>query len=133
MQEIQHIQIITAYGLIVLAGYIKRYKKLIYTFLAVFLFLNVFYFLHGLFVHYTREYSSEWQYTYKEVVLYLEKEKANYDHVYFTDKLGRPYVFFLTYGKIFPKECRYSAKCAGWSEYYKNFLSFRHYSFTCCL
>ena len=102
-------QIITAYGLIVLAGYIKRYKKLIYTFLAVFLFLNVFYFLHGLFVHYTREYSSEWQYTYKEVVLYLEKEKANYDHVYFTDKLGRPYVFFLTYGKISPKEFRNSS------------------------
>ena len=102
-------QIITAYGLIVLAGYVKRYKKLIYTFLAVFLFLNVFYFLHGLFVHYAREYSSEWQYTYKEVVLYLEKEKANYDHVYFTDKLGRPYVFFLTYGKIFPKEFRNSS------------------------
>ena len=102
-------QIITAYGLIVLAGYIKRYKKLIYTFLAVFLFLNVFYFLHGLFAHYAREYSSEWQYTYKEVVPYLEKEKANYDRVYFTDKLGRPYVFFLTYGKIFPKEFRNSS------------------------
>lgn len=99
-------QILTAYGLVWLVAYIKRYKKLIFGFFGFLLLLNVFYFLHGLFLHYAREYSSEWQYAYKLAVPYLEKEKSKYDKVYFTDELGRPYIFFLAYGKTSPEEFR---------------------------
>ncbi|MEK9207976.1 MAG: hypothetical protein AAB922_05810, partial [Patescibacteria group bacterium] len=74
------------------------------------LFLNFYYFYHGYMTHYAREYSSEWQYPYREAVSYIQDEKHKFDKIVITEALGRPYIYFLTYGKFDPKEFRKEAK-----------------------
>lgn len=99
-------QIITAYGFVYFLDNFKKYKKLIASILFIILAFNFLYFYHGLHVHYSREYSSEWQYPYKELVSFTKDNEDNYDKVYVTTELGRPYIFFLVYNRISPQEFR---------------------------
>ena len=102
------LQIVTAYGLINLMALInnKTYKKIIAgTILAIYLLFTL-YFYHGLLFHYSREYSNEWQYGYVELVNYIEKNKDEFKQIEITEKLGRPYIYFLLYGKYEPQTFR---------------------------
>ncbi|HEX7042787.1 MAG TPA: glycosyltransferase family 39 protein [Patescibacteria group bacterium] len=99
-------QIVIAYGFVLTILYFKKYRKLITVTLLLLLFLNVLYFLHGYFANYTREYAGEWQYGYKDSLTYLKSVENNYSRIYFTDELGRPYIYYLFYNKISPSEFR---------------------------
>jgi len=98
-------QIITAFGLISSLTILKKkliFRK-IFLILVPLLFLSNFvYFAHHYLFHYAREYANEWQYGYKEAIEFVEKNEAQYDQIYFTNQLGRPYIYFLYYLKKDP-------------------------------
>ncbi len=108
-------QILTAYGFVCFLLWLKKYrqkwiKNTVIVILFVLLFLNVSYFLHNYFNHYSFEYSSEWQYGYKESIEYVKSVEGNYDYVQVTNELGRPYVYYLFYTKTEPGEFRKTMK-----------------------
>lgn len=106
------LQIIAAYGFVSVCLMIKRlnYRKFFVGVCGLIILLNTLYFMRGLLTHYAREYSSEWQYPYKEVVSYVNQNYDKYENIVMTDKLGRPYIYFLLYNKVHPDEFRKSAK-----------------------
>lgn len=108
-------QILTAYGLVYFAKYVSgfrfqvlgiRLKYLVYSLLSALVLSTLIFFLHSYFVTYPVMYAREWQYGYKEAVGYSEKVKDNYSNIYFTQDLGRPYIYVLLFGKITPEKFR---------------------------
>lgn len=105
-------QIFIAYGFVNTMLYFKSrihkswlFKLTLYGFLIMLIF-NFVYYLYGYYVHYAREFSKQWQYGYKEALEFTEENKDKYDEIYFTDKLGRPYIYYLFYSKTTPQEFR---------------------------
>lgn len=94
-------QILTALGVGEFLKFIDRQKQFIGYGLRVACFglvaMSVIYFQHGYWRHYPQEYSGEWQYGYKPAIEYVKSVKNNYDHIWFTESLGRPYIYFLYY------------------------------------
>lgn len=107
-------QIFTAVGLTTIFIFLYQHKKQIFRpaliLLSIVILFNCLYYLHGYYFHYPREYSSEWQYGYKESITYVTSQKNNYDEIYITDALGRPYIYYLFYEKTDPKDFRRSAE-----------------------
>lgn len=103
-------QIIVAYGFVTLVSNLKKYKKAILTVLFLGLFANVLYFSYDYFVHYPRTYSGEWQYGYEESIAYVKSVEDDYDAIYITQELGRPYIYYLFYTKKDPREFRKEAR-----------------------
>lgn len=106
-------QILVAYGLVVIASgakqsfrYVRGLPRALYalamTLFVLFAMFNVVYFLENYFNHYPKRFSREWQYGYKDAVLYMNQEDKNYSKVYLTKELGRPYVYTLFYKKYDP-------------------------------
>jgi hypothetical protein len=56
------------------------------------------------YLHYPKDFSGEWQYGYKEAVRISQEYYNQVDQIVVTKKLGRPYIFFLTYMKYDPKK-----------------------------
>ncbi len=78
-------------------------KDLIFTMCILFLFFNLTYFLHGYYIHYAREYSGEWQYGYKDSIRYVKSVEGNFDNIYITSDMGRPYIYYLFYTMTDPR------------------------------
>lgn len=94
-------QIIAAVGLVFIFRKLKGKRKVIGMIIAsVILSFQLFYFTHIFFNHYPVRYSGAWQYGYKEMVNFVFNHINQYDNVFVTDKLGRPYIYFAFYGKI---------------------------------
>lgn len=103
-------QILVAYGLIMVLTKIKPFLKNTIAAVAVlFLLLNFLYYFHGYYNHYPREFSGEWQYGYKESIIYAVNVKENYDQILVTTELGRPYIYYLFYTKEDPRIFREKA------------------------
>lgn len=106
-------QIITAYGFIQILEGIKRFfisaQKILVIVMGLVLFLSLFYFQHGYYNHYPRDFSNQWQYGYREVVNYMTHQEANYDRIYMTEALGRAYIYYLFYARIQPEYFRKNA------------------------
>ncbi len=101
-------QIITAVGVVVFFDWIKEFRQeikwLAVAAVSVLLFLNIVYFQHVYWRHYPIEYSGEWQYGYEPAIEYLRTKEKEYDQIWFTDALGRPYVYFLFYLQKDPRQ-----------------------------
>lgn len=86
------------------------------------------YFLNMYFLHMNREYSSSWQYGYKEAVQYTKDHYNTYEKFVVSIKLEQPHMFFLYFLKYPPD--RYLAaggtKSGGFKE---NKNSFDKYEF----
>lgn len=100
-------QILVAYGLVNSVSYFResRFKylhKIMYVGLACVIISFFIYFLHTYFVHYPVKYAQEWQYGYREAVVFAEENKSKYEKIYFTQDLGRPHAYVLFYGKYNP-------------------------------
>jgi len=98
-------QIITAFGLVSFLTALKKkliFKRIFLVLVPLLFLANFTYFTHHYLFHYTREYANEWQYGYKEAIEFAKKNEAQYDRVYFTNQLGRPYIYFLFYLKKDP-------------------------------
>lgn len=98
-------QILTAYGFIITIVSIKRYQKWFAGGFLIVLFLFVGYYLHGYYTHYPKEYSAEWQYSYKQTVEYIGANQQKYKTVYISG-IERPYIYMLFYLKYPPAEFR---------------------------
>lgn len=96
-------QILTAYGFVQIIEKIGKYKKIFAGGLLLLLLVNFMYFYHNYFFNYPWEYSGEWQYGYKESIDFVYKNINNYQNVYITTALGRPYIYYLLYGKVNPQ------------------------------
>jgi 4-amino-4-deoxy-L-arabinose transferase-like glycosyltransferase len=104
------LQIIIAYGFVSLLFLMKRYRNVALGAFLILLTINFSYFYHGLMKDYSREFSSEWQYPYKDLVGYVNTVKNNYNEIVVTEALGRPYIYFLFYGKVNPSDFRKNSK-----------------------
>lgn len=125
-------QILVAYGAVVVFGAISkiRIKYSIYSLFFLLLIFNVLYYLHGYYTHYKREYSQEWQYGYKEAIVYAQSVERDYDKVVFTEELGRPYIYFLFHTKYDPKKFRSEAIIEREVLGFVHVESFNKYEFT---
>jgi len=94
-------QLLTAAGLLHLLMLIK--KKAIkflkpVVLITVFLFVfNTSLYLHNYYLHFARDWSGEWQYGYKEMVQFVLARTNNYNQIFVTQALGRPYIYFAFY------------------------------------
>jgi len=99
-------QILVAYGFSQFLFYIKRYGsffKAIIIFVGVLLFTNVFYFFRDYNASYLYEFSGEWQYGYKDSIEYVKSVEKDFNNIYITSDLGRPYIYYLFYTKTDPR------------------------------
>ena len=71
--------------------------------LSIYIFCVVYY-LHNYYRHYPIEYSGEWQYGYKQALEFIAPIEKNYDTIYMSESIGRPYMYTLFYNKTDPKE-----------------------------
>lgn len=99
-------QILAAYGFSQFLFYIKGYRKffrMAVIFMGFLLFINFFYFFRNYIVHYPYEFSGEWQYGYKDSIEYVKSVEKNFDNIYVTSAMGRPYIYYLFYTKTDPR------------------------------
>lgn len=102
-------QMFIAAGIVSLAIRIRyqlsRSMHIVYSLLLIVLYsLSVTYYLHNYYVHYPREYSGEWQYGYREAIRYIQPIRSQYNRVYMTESIGRPYMYTLFYGQVDPQD-----------------------------
>lgn len=131
-------QILTAYGFIFALTVISNLKYKIvnihvkYVLSAIIgfcLVLNVFYYLHGYYMHYPKQFSGEWQYGYKDAISYVKSVENEYKHIYITEGLGRPYAYTLFYTTYDPKQFRIQAKINRDAFGFVDVKSFGKYTF----
>ena len=72
------------------------------TVLSILYLFSIGYYLHNYFVHYSKEYSGEWQYGYREALEFAQQSGVDYDSIYVSEKLGRAYMYTLFYTKYDP-------------------------------
>lgn len=92
-------QIFIIYGLSQTISLFKNQKSksiFIILFLLI-LFIQSIGYLKNYFNDYSKNYSSSWQYGYKEVVDYIKNNYNNYDQIIFTKKYGEAHEFILFY------------------------------------
>lgn len=97
LPEVIPLVTIMAIGLSVLFS-----KKIL---LAGYVFVTMFfvsYYLELYYVHSPYYSASQWVYPYQPAINIIKNNLSEYSHVYFTDKLGQPYIFFLFYLQIDP-------------------------------
>jgi 4-amino-4-deoxy-L-arabinose transferase-like glycosyltransferase len=114
-------QIFTAYGLVAIITIVSSIKyqvlsiklhKFLIGFIALLVVFSFIYYLNGYYNYYPREFSQEWQYGYKEAVNFVNENYSQYDHVYVTEELGRPYIYVLFYAHYVPEMFRSEAVVA---------------------
>ena len=65
---------------------------------------GVAYFSHNYFTHYSKEFSGEWQYGYRQALEKAEALNGGYDTVVISDVIGRPYMYTLFHTLYDPEE-----------------------------
>jgi len=86
---------------------LKKYPKLVLTFIFIFLIFNQISFWPK-YKLYAKDYSSSWQYGYQEMVGFVKDKYQDYDQIIITKKYGEPHEFILFYWPWNPKEYQYS-------------------------
>jgi len=94
-------QVITAYGLVLSYGWLRRrkleYARMLIGLLVVFGLLEFLTYLDNYFNVYPKKYSRDWQYGYKQAVAYVKDHYDNYDLIVFSRVYGEPHMFTLFY------------------------------------
>lgn len=103
-------QLLVAYGFISFIYLVNRnIRSVVLVVFLILLMLNTIYFLNIMFHKYPNKYAGEWLYGYKEAARYAHENKEKYEKVYFTDRLGRPYIYYNFFNNISPYEFRSSS------------------------
>ena len=125
------LQILVAYGLFNFLELLKsnKVRKASIVVVSLAVLFNFFYFHHNYTTTYATEFSGEWQYGYKEAILFLNTIDKNYDKVYVTEALGRPYAYVLFYKKYLPKDFLKEAKVEREALGFVHVRSFGKYEF----
>lgn len=103
------VHILTAIGLLQFVSYVQKisikqpgtYKTIL---LSVFILFscNIFYYFSMYYDRMDKDYSSYWQYGYKEAVEYSQTHYQQYNKIIISTNLEQPYIFFLFYTKYNP-------------------------------
>ena len=97
-------QIIGAVGCMYLYHLIKYRQIKIGFFISIFISLGyvfcVYYYLHNYYFHYPQESNFAWQYGYKQMVQKVSQIENQYNRIFVTTALGRPYIYFAFYNRI---------------------------------
>ena len=125
------LQILVAYGLFNFLELLKsnKVRKAAIIIVSFAVFFNFYYFYHNYTTTYAAEFSGEWQHGYKEAILFLNTIDKNYDKVYVTEALGRPYAYVLFYKKYSPKDFLREAKVDREALGFVHVRSFGKYKF----
>lgn len=92
-------QIFIAYGLWVC---MRKNRRILVVIVAVIYIFQVTYYIYNYHTHYRRAYAPEWQYGYKQAIRYAKGVYDAYDHIFVTDRIGRPYMYTLFYTQYDP-------------------------------
>jgi len=126
-------QLFTAYGFVFFFSKIRNhlFKKIYLGLSLSFLFFNVLYFLELYFIHYPNAHSEYDMDGWKKAALFGLKEAQKYEQVVVDPTfgtqgpytVGTPYLYFLFYGQIDPKEYLEDSrrKELPWSTNFRNF------------
>lgn len=91
-------QIFSALGLLF---FVKYFRKIFFVAgCVVILFFSFFMYIKNYYHSYQFEKTENFQYGYKEMVEYLEKNKKAYSQIYVTGFYGRPYIYYLWYARV---------------------------------
>ncbi|MEK9146636.1 MAG: phospholipid carrier-dependent glycosyltransferase [Patescibacteria group bacterium] len=102
-------QLLAAFGLVSLYQII-RLKKLFLVTCFLFLVAQFLFYLHIYYFHWPRIWSNQWQYGYKQLVYQINNLYDDADHIVVTKALGRPYIYFLLYRQVDPRDYLKTAK-----------------------
>jgi len=122
-------QLFAAYGAFQLYQVLKFKKEFLIGLTLVFA-ASFLYYLHMYYVHFSLEYSSEWQFGYKQAVEYIKPLYNNVDHVVVTEAYGRPYIYFLIYMNFDPKNYYQNAIVLRDDQFFYKVKSFDKLIFT---
>ncbi len=122
-------QLISSYGFFCILRNIQH-KKLLSGAISLAVLLSVFYYLHQYYFHYPKNYSGEWQFGYKEAVQETQQYYSKVDKIVVTQKLGRPYIYFLLYNQIPLNKYLDSAKIVKDNFFFYHIDGFDKYIFT---
>ena len=75
----------------------KNFKKIFIILFLGILFIQSFKYFKNYFTDYATNFSSSWQYGYKETVNYIKYNYSDYDQIIFTKKYGEAHEFVLFY------------------------------------
>lgn len=107
------LSIICGFGLVSLFSWIKvqkYYARFVLISLLVGLWgWNFLYFTDQYLVHAPKQFSSTDQYGYKEAVEYVKSINKNYETIYFTQRYGQPYIYWLFYNQYPPSKYQQQA------------------------
>jgi len=102
------LHILTACGFYYLLEYLKNKNLLVKNSLLFvicsLLFINFIYYFHQYYVHMPLDWSHDWQYGRKEMVLAAENLKDRYNEIIVSTELEKSYMFFLYYLKYNPQK-----------------------------
>lgn len=90
-------QIFIAYGIVTLVK--SKKARIAYCLLLI---ASISYFWHNYFNHYVKEYSSEWQYGYKQAISEINSIEGSYNNIVVSEAYGRSYMYTLFYTRTDP-------------------------------
>lgn len=122
-------QLIAAFGLVSLYQLVK-FKKLLVATVAALLTAQFIFYLHMYYFHWPRNYAGEWQYGYKQLVSEIKNYYNGADHIIVSTHVGRPYIYFLFYNTIDPREYLKTAKIERDEFFFINITGFGKYTFS---
>lgn len=128
-------QILTAYGLYHLISNFKfqilnfKLRPFVAGLIIIAAVFNFLYFIHNYFAHYSKAFSSEWQYGYKEAINFVVDNESKYDRIHITEAMGRPYIYFLFYSKFSPDKFREQAVVRKDAAGFTHVIKIAKYSF----
>jgi len=100
-------QILAAFGIVSISEYRQHFlrSKLLLGIIIALYSINFIFYLNNYFGHTNFETAYDWQYGYKEAMLYAKDYETNTrNSVYFSGAFEQPYIFYLFYAKVSPKD-----------------------------
>ena len=87
---------------------LKKYKEVVILAYVIIMILSLENYADVYAKNYRNSYSWAWQYGYKQIVEYANRNYSKYDKIIITKKYGEPHEFFLFFGKVDPEKFRNS-------------------------
>ena len=125
-------QILSAVGLNGIFYNLKfklKAKWLMISLVSISVMVFMFYYLHIYYSHWQKNYSSQWQYGYKEVVKITENYYSSVNNIFVTEAAGRPYVYFLFYMKYDPDKYQKVSEVERDEQFFLHVKSFDKFVF----
>jgi len=84
--------------------------------IAIYLF-SFAYYLDAYYRHYQKRWPFAWNYGFAQIVPYVESQKNQYDHIFFTNKFDQPYILYLFFSQYPPAQLQPQIKLTPPDQY----------------